>query len=391
MSLHHTWTNNGLENKPDNNQQQLSPNQGSNFNVAPQQYQQNVASQQYQSQSAPMAQQYSQQPNLMQQPPQSVAPQQYSQQQQAGVAPQQYQQNVASQQYQSQSAPMAQQYSQQQNLMQQPPQSVAPQQYSQQQQAGVAPQQYQQNVAPQQYQPQSAPMAQQYQQQQQQSALNTGAQQYQPQQQYQQPMMQQQRTNFSPTAQQNPQGVNPMVNNVQQPSAVPTQNQTLAERIANLQSGGLNQNENYSGQRNIKPSDLLNVPIDPNIKVGLGKNMNIAAALPTDLFESETEKGNHKKNRKLNAEVEIDGLQCQCKNCVKKSRPWLTVLVSVLIMLAILGGAVGAIYGFRVQIKDWLLGTELTVANSSPIVSKSAGALLPNDKSISPTSYYLNS
>ncbi|WP_426605844.1 hypothetical protein [Spiroplasma endosymbiont of Glossina fuscipes fuscipes] len=343
MSLHHTWTNNGLENKPDNNQQQLSSNQGSNFNVAPQQYQQNVASQHYQPQAAPMAQQYSQQQNLMQQPPQSVAPQQYSQQQQVGVAPQQYQQNVASQHYQPQAAPMAQQYSQQQ--------------------VGVAPQQYQQNVAPQQYQPQPAPMAQQ----QQQSALNTGAQQYQPQQQHQQPMMQ------------------------QQPSAVPTQNQTLAERIANLQSGGLNQNENYSGQRNIKPSDLLNVPIDPNIKVGLGKNMNIAAALPSDLFESETEKGNRKKNRKLNAEVEIDGLQCQCKNCVKKSRPWLTVLVSVLIMLAILGGAVGAIYGFRVQIKEWLLGTELTVANSSPIVSKSAGALLPNDKSISPTSYYLNS
>ncbi len=182
-----------------------------------------------------------------------------------------------------------------------------------------------------------------------------------------------------------------MANNVQQPSAVPTQNQTLAERIANLQSGSLNQNENYSGQRNIKPSDLLNVPIDPNIKVGLGKNINIAAALPSDLFESETEKGNRKKNRKLNAEVEIDELQCQCKNCVKKSRPWLTVLVSVLIMLAILGGAVGAIYVFRVQIKDWLLGTELTVANLSPIVSKSAGALLPNDKSISLTSYYLNS
>ncbi|WP_338965479.1 MULTISPECIES: hypothetical protein [unclassified Spiroplasma] len=336
MSLHHTWNNNGLENKPDNNQQQLSPNQGNNFSAAPQQYQQNVAPQQYQQQ--PLAQQYSQQQNLMQQPPQSVAPQQYSQ---------------------------------------------APQQYSQsQQQTASAPSQYQQNVAQQQYQQQ--PSAQEYSQAQQ-SGQNTAPQQYQQQQhqQYQQPIMNQQRANFAPTVQQNSQGINPTPN-VQQSAAAPTQNQTLAERIANLQSCGLNQNENYYGQKNIKPSDLLNVPIDHNIKVGLGKNMNIAASLPTDLFEDENSKGSRKKNRKLNTNIENDGTQCQCKNCTKKSRPWLTVFVSVLIMLAILGGCVGAIYGFRTEIKDWLLGTNLTV-------SKSAGALMSDNKSISPTTYYLNS
>ncbi|WP_199735625.1 hypothetical protein [Spiroplasma poulsonii] len=361
MSLHHTWNNNGLENKPDNNQQQLSPNQGNNFSAALQQYQQNVAPQQYQQQ--PLAQQYSQQQNLMQQPPQSVAPQQYSQsQQQTASAPPQYQQNVAPQQYQQQ--PSAQQYSQSQ------------------QQTASAPPQYQQNVAPQQYQQQ--PSAQQYSQAQQ-SGQNTAPQQYpqQQHQQYQQPIMNQQRANFAPTGQQNSQGINPTPN-VQQSAAAPTQNQTLAERIANLQSGGLNKNENYYGQKNIKPSDLLNVPIDPNIKVGLGKNMNIAASLPTDLFEDENGKGSRKKNRKLNTNIENDGTQFQCKNCTKKSRPWLTVFVSVLIMLAILGGCVGAIYGFRTEIKDWLLGTNLTV-------SKSAGALMSDNKSISPTTYYLNS
>lgn len=191
--------------------------------------------------------------------------------------------------------------------MQQPPQSVAPQQYSQsQQQTASAPPQYQQQ-----------PSAQQYSQAQQ-SGQNTAPQQQH--QQYQQPIMNQQRANFAPTGQQNSQGINPTPN-VQQSAAAPTQNQTLAERIANLQSGGLNKNENYYGQKNIKPSDLLNVPIDPNIKVGLGKNMNIAASLPTDLFEDENGKGSRKKNRKLNTNIENDGTQCQCKNCTKKSRP----------------------------------------------------------------------
>ncbi|WP_283272826.1 hypothetical protein [Spiroplasma sp. SV19] len=387
MSLQHSWTNNGLENKPENNQQQLSPNQGNNFTAAPQQYQQGVAPQQYQQQAAPMPQQYAQQQGLMQQPPQSVAPQQYSQQQ--GVAPQQYQQ---------QAAPMPQQYAQQQGLMQQPPQSVAPQQYSQQQ--GVAPQQYQQQAAPmpqqysqqqspqnatapQQYQQQTAPMPQQYSQQQ--SPQNVAPQQY------QQQMINQQRANFAATGQQSSQGTNSMPNNLQQSSAATTQNQTLAERIANLQSGGLNQNENYNNQKSIKPADLLNVPIDPNIKVGLGKNMNIASVLPTDLFENELEKTNRKKNQKLNVEIENDGLQCQCKNCIKKSRPWLTVLVSVLIMLAILGGCVGAIYGFRVEIKNWLLETKLTVVNSQSVLSNHQQGTLADGKSILPTTYYLNS
>lgn len=86
--------------------------------------------------------------------------------------------------------------------------SVAPQQYSQQQQSASAPQQYQQ------------------------------------------PIITQQRANFVPTGQQNLQGVNPPPN-VQQSSTATPQNQTLAERIANLQSGGLNQNENYYGQKKL--------------------------------------------------------------------------------------------------------------------------------------------
>lgn len=112
--------------------------------------------------------------------------------------------------------------------------------------------------------------------------------------------------------------------------------------------------------------------------------MNIAASLPTDLFEDESRKRSCKKKQRLNADIESHKKQCQCKNCVKKSRPWLTVLVSVLIMLAILGGFVGAIFGFRAEIRDWLLETNLTV-------SKSTKALISDDKLISSTIYYLNS
>jgi hypothetical protein len=35
----------------------------------------------------------------------------------------------------------------------------------------------------------------------------------------------------------------------------------------------------------IKPSYLLNVPIDSNIKFGFGKNMNIGAPRPPGLFD----------------------------------------------------------------------------------------------------------
>ncbi|WP_425380367.1 hypothetical protein [Spiroplasma endosymbiont of Stenodema calcarata] len=339
MSLQHSWTNNGLENKPENNQQQGFSNQGNNFNVSPQQYQQ-------QGGQNPM----SQQQGIMQQPPQSIIPQQYAQAQQAGV-PQQYQQNVGPQQYQQQGPSAPQQYLQQQGGQ------------------NPMPQQYPAVNRPQQYQNQGASAPQQYVQSQQQQMMN------------------QQRSNFQP---QNSQGINQTPGYLQQPSVATTQAQSLADRIANLQSGSLSQNENYNNSKNIRAADLLNASIDPNIKVGLGKNMNIAAGLQSDLFENNSQR-NYKKNHKLKAGNQIDELQCRCKNCIKKSRPWLTVLISVLIMLAILGGSAGAIYGFRVQIGDWLLKTTEQEKQVRTGLDKSNKKLVSPNTLISPNAYYLNS
>ncbi len=144
-----------------------------------------------------------------------------------------------------------------------------------------------------------------------------------------------------------------MQENSQQLSWQETQPQTIAELIANMQN-----------RISIKPSDFLNAPIDSNIKVGLGKNMNIGVPGPSDLFDDNQQKGTNSKKHQAN----IEKIQCQCKNCAKKIRPWLTVFITILIVLAILGGCVGAIYGFCPQLRDWLLKDEVATENANAVV-----------------------
>lgn len=82
-----------------------------------------------------------------------------------------------------------------------------------------------------------------------------------------------------------------MQENSQQLSGQGTQSQTIAERIANMQN-----------RTSIKPSDFLNAPIDPNIKVGLGKNMNIGIPGSPDLFDDKHQKGTNSKKHQANIE-----------------------------------------------------------------------------------------
>ncbi|APE74332.1 hypothetical protein [Spiroplasma citri] len=334
MNFKHSF-NNDSGNRPESNQQQVSLNQGNNFSLSQQQYQQqNGNKQNYNplstNQGAQPSQQYQQQ-NLMQRPPQNIGPQQFNQQ--SNLGSQYQQQNGNKQNYNplstNQGAQPSQQY-QQQNLMQRPPQNIGPQQFNQQSNLGS--QYQQQNGNKQNYNPLST---------------NQGAQ---PSQQYQQQNVNQQ---YSPNAnnwgQQNSQPINTMQENPQQLSGQGTQPQTIAEWIANRQNSTL-----------MKPSDFLNAPIDPNIKVGLGKNMNIGVSGSSDLFDDKQQKGTNSKKYQSN----IEKIQCQCKNCVKKARPWLTVFITILIVLAILGGCVGAIYGFYPQLRDWLLKDEVATENA---------------------------
>ncbi|WP_400248891.1 hypothetical protein [Spiroplasma sp. ald] len=159
--------------------------------------------------------------------------------------------------------------------------------------------------------------------------------------------------NVNNWGQQNNQQINTMQENSQQLSGQETQFQTIAERIANMQN-----------RTSIKPSDFLNAPIDPNIKVGLGKNMNIGIPWPPDLFDDKQQKGTNSKKHQAN----IEKIQCQCKNCAKKIRPWLNVFITILIVLAILGGCISAIYGFRPQLRDWLLKDEVATENANAVV-----------------------
>ncbi|ELL44326.1 hypothetical protein [Spiroplasma melliferum] len=318
MNFKHSF-NNDSGNRPESNQQQVSLNQGNNFSVSQQQYQQNGPNQNYN-------------PVTSGQTGQNISQQQYSPARNINF--QQYQQqNGNNQNYNplstNQGGQPSQQY-QQQNLMQRPPQNIGPQQFNQQSNLGS--QYQQQNGNNQNYNPLST---------------NQGGQ---PSQQYQQQNVNQQ---YSPNAnnwgQQNSQPINTMQENPQQLSGQGTQPQTIAEWIANRQNSTL-----------IKPSDFLNAPIDPNIKVGLGKNMNIGVSGSSDLFDDKQQKGTNSKKYQSN----IEKIQCQCKNCVKKARPWLTVFITILIVLAILGGCVGAIYGFRPQLRDWLLKDEVTTENA---------------------------
>ncbi|PQP78394.1 hypothetical protein C6B38_06290 [Spiroplasma sp. ChiS] len=317
MNFKHSF-NNDSGNRPESNQQQVSLNQGNNFSVSQQQYQQNGPNQNYN-------------PVISGQTGQNISQQQYSPARNINF--QQYQQqNGNNQNYNplstNQGAQPSQQY-QQQNLMQRPPQNIGPQQFNQQSNLGS--QYQQQNGNNQNYNPLST---------------NQGAQ---PSQQYQQQNVNQQYyPNANNWGQQNSQPINTMQENPQQLSGQGTQPQTIAEWIANRQNSTL-----------IKPSDFLNAPIDPNIKVGLGKNMNIGVSGSSDLFDDKQQKGTNSKKYQSN----IEKIQCQCKNCVKKARPWLTVFITILIVLAILGGCVGAIYGFYPQLRDWLLKDEVATEN----------------------------
>ncbi|WP_348736422.1 hypothetical protein [Spiroplasma endosymbiont of Ammophila pubescens] len=322
MNFKHSF-NNGSGNKPESSQQQTSLNQGNNFNVSQQNYQQKGSNQNYN-------------PVTSGQVGQNISQQQYSSTRNIGS--QQYQQqNGNSQNYNqlstNQGVQSSQQY-QQQNLMQRPPQNIGPQQFNQQSNLGS---QYQQQNGPNQnYNQLSTNQGVQSSQQYQQQNVN---QQYSP--------------NVSNWGQQNNQQINTMQENSQQLSGQGTQPQTIAERITNMQN-----------RTSIKPSDFLNAPIDPNIKVGLGQNMNIGVPGPPDLFVYKQQKGTNSKKHQAN----IEKIQCQCKNCAKKIRPWLTVFITILIVLAILGGCVGAIYGFRPQLRDWLLKDEVATENANAVV-----------------------
>lgn len=195
MSLKHSF-NNGLENKPENNQYQVSTNQWNHFNVlGQQQYQQNSDNQNYNQTGSEQRGQASQQ--YVQQP--TGGPQQYSQQRNVGQQQYSQNQNRTKQNYNSpgsvkfvQSSP---QYSQQAGLMQWPPQNVTAQQYVQQAKGGT--------------------------------------------QQYQQQNVNQQYANVNNWGQQNNQGLNSAQGNLQQPSGQNPQIPTVAERIANMQKSNL--------------------------------------------------------------------------------------------------------------------------------------------------------
>ncbi|MFW4371087.1 MAG: hypothetical protein EHV01_003985 [Spiroplasma sp. hy2] len=213
----------------------------------------------------------------------------------------------------------------------------------------VSQQNYQQKRPNKNYNPvTSGQVGQNISQQQYSSTRNIGSQQYQ-----QQNVNEQYSPNVNNWGQQNNQQINTMQENSQQLSGQETQFQTIAERIANMQN-----------RTSIKPSDFLNAPIDPNIKVGLGKNMNIGIPWPPDLFDDKQQKGTNSKKHQEN----IEKIQCQCKNCAKKIRPWLTVFITILIVLAILGGCISAIYGFRPQLRDWLLKDEVATENANAVV-----------------------
>ncbi|UZQ29327.1 MAG: hypothetical protein OHM56_09070 [Spiroplasma phoeniceum] len=100
--------------------------------------------------------------------------------------------------------------------------------------------------------------------------------------QYQQQNVNQQYSpNVSNLWQQNNQQINTMQENSQQLSGQGTQSQTIAERITNMKN-----------RTSIKPSYFLNASICPNIKVGLGQNMNIGVPGPSYLFDDKHKKRN---------------------------------------------------------------------------------------------------
>ncbi|WP_338955613.1 hypothetical protein [Spiroplasma endosymbiont of Polydrusus cervinus] len=290
MNFKHSF-NNGLGNKPESNQQQVSLNQGNIFNASSQQqYQQNNSNQNYNPMNSveggQIAQQYGQHLG------QNVSSQQYSQQKNSGV--QQYQPNNSNQNYHpitTSERGQSQQYLQQQNLMQRPPQ------FGPQKNSGV--QQYQQNIGAQNY-----------------NAINNVNQSGTSfQQQYQQ------HGNVNCYEQQNSQGLNSSPGNGQQTTGQGVQNQTIAEKIANIKNGN-----------SVKAADLIN--------------------------NDKNQPGRNKTSHQLNIDANSTEVKCQCKNWTKKSRSGLVVFLTLFGVLIILGSCVGAIYGFRPQIKDWLLKAE---------------------------------
>ncbi|AGM25907.1 hypothetical protein SSYRP_v1c03130 [Spiroplasma syrphidicola EA-1] len=46
---------------------------------------------------------------------------------------------------------------------------------------------------------------------------------------------------------------------------------------------------------------------------------------------------------------------CMCKNCTKKRHPVIKAFVIIFVILAILGGAAGALYAYFPKIRDWVV------------------------------------